>query len=224
MRVSLFDRMEEMGAYHGAGPDDESLKEFKATIANVAKFSTEKLLDITNVVADIYTSNGFEGIFTFSIVSGSDAYSRSNSEPDEFFLALVNENEYASYYGKDPGHSVLEIGGQVSAWNGRSFSSYVNAGILKSKNGYGSDWNYAIGYTVAHELLHQLLQKSDLAINNKTPYYTSFKGHDDGYPNLNSTGSLKMTQDAIKEGRESCSGCLIILRHKILIQRYRLSK
>ncbi len=193
-----------------------------ATIANEAGFGSKQLGEITNNIADIYAANiGFgENLFRFNILSPGEAQNLDFVD-DGVFVALVNEDEFSSFYGQAPGQSRLNSVANVEAWNGRFYNSYVNAGILKSNFGYGEDWNWAISYVISHEFLHQLLQKADYYINGKSPIYTSYDGHINSPINLNAKGTLGEVRDAISRGYDPCgSACLVTTSHHTLITRY----
>lgn len=75
---------------------------------------------------------------------------------------------------------------------------------------------------VAHEFLHQLLQKADYHVNGNSPFLTSFGGHTSmPYINLNADGKNGSLRDELKRGRCSGSTCTMILpEHQALIHKF----
>ncbi len=194
-------------------------KKFEAAIVNEAGFSTKNLVDITQIVSDIYNGNSLYNIFSFKILAKEEG--REINSFDGLFLALVNEDRYSNLYRK-PGQASLNAGGKVEGWQAYrgAYISYVNAGLLTKDYGFGKDWNWAIGYVIAHEFLHQLLLKADLSVNKINVGSSWYDGtHNDQYLNLNMDG--KMVKQEISKGRNTCSeACRIVPEQLNLLIKY----
>jgi hypothetical protein len=77
--------------------------------------------------------------------------------------------------------------------------------MLTENFGYGRDHNWAIGYVVAHEFLHQLLQKADYYVNKRSIRYSIYGGHINLPLNLNTEGTFSGLVSRIGEGYNPCS-------------------
>jgi RHS repeat-associated protein len=165
---------------------------------NAAKLSSNDLVSILTHAMDILAKkekdkngNDIEGSgngiprLTFIQVSLSDAKKHERTKPGEAFLAIVRGED--RNIPTDPGmSSIKKSDGSIAVYStepqysypGGGFRSYVNLGsrsISRHQN-----WQYAAGYTMAHELLHQFLGIAAASMNeNGHLYFYHTRGGED---------------------------------------------
>ncbi len=158
---------------------------------NVAGISSEKLVSIVNHAAQIFIKNGFKGL---SFRQNSVENAKKITYTTDVFLALINQEFFE--YDKikhlpetlHPGHSTFEKNAHgVLVYDNNTkpydtpWQSWVNLHYQKSH----PNQNYATGYILAHEILHQLLAYASWHTSGQL--YKGHSGGDYGY-NLNYPG------------------------------------
>jgi hypothetical protein len=193
MRVSLFDRMEEMGANHGASADEAVGKIGETTpfTAYIEKPGQEvynhyagkgfNLLSAIGHAADIFHNNGISHL-RFVPVSKEEAGS----------LDLKWNNYFLKFYmNKNTG-----MGGNADPWNTRkefpSKEAYINPLYFELNGRRGTSLNYGLGYMMAHEVLHQIQSQTLMKSAGKEGviHQSYIPGTFTLYPNLNMDGGL----------------------------------
>jgi RHS repeat-associated protein len=133
--------------------------------ANPAKIKTSTLVSILNYASEIWAKNGFSHL-KFIQVSINDAKKFTESYSNQAFIAFINQSTYV--YDKNnnlsktviPGISRINSNGTIGVYNEKepdefdiAWLSWVN---IARQKGY-KNTDYANGYILAHEILHQFL-------------------------------------------------------------------
>jgi RHS repeat-associated protein len=130
-------------------------------VANVAGLSTNKLTNILSNATQIFAKNGFEGV-KYNFVSIEIAQQHEETYEKQMFIALINAKPINDRI-TDPGSSAVQKNGRIGVYDERysnnfpynGFKSWVDIGnpVISKHKG---DKDYAAGYIVAHEMLHQM--------------------------------------------------------------------
>jgi RHS repeat-associated protein len=161
----------------------------KGYIVNVAGVSLDRMTNIANNAADIFAKNGFNGL---SIKQRSVKEAKKYTETPEYtmFAAMLsNPTDGDSYYN---GLSTVQKNGRIGVYD-ETYSktehwlSWVNLNAQDIKN--NNDPDYAAGYALAHEFLHQMLGiASYYQFGDGTARFFSHSPPEYG-PNLNREGT-----------------------------------
>jgi hypothetical protein len=172
-------------------------------MSKLGKIGDSTIKEIISVATDILERNNIAKYLKFIPTSISNAKKYTEGSKNTAFLAIVNSDyEVYSYPGlsrrRDGAIAVFDID---AVNGGTKWYSYVNYGYFGNSPSNALDRNviYAVGYTFAHEILHQLLSFASKKIDSDA---TKFEHTDT--PSLNLEGPSVITHwIGINEGKIS---------------------
>ncbi len=132
-----------------------------AFFVNEAGLSAEKLKNIILEAATIFAKNGYSGL-SLTQVSSKEAKKHETTYPNQMFLAFIRERivdgfvTYPGNSGPGPDGTILVYYESLKHELGFGYVSWINFNDTKIRLHKG-DKNYAAGFVIAHELVHQML-------------------------------------------------------------------
>ena len=188
----------------------------EATVVNTAGVSTRKLTSILGHASAIFEREGFGAdLFQYNVLSAEEGEQVGST--DGLFLAIIE----SSNRGRRPGLSELASNGRTRAWGGGGYQSYLNlTNLIDPYDRTKSFSSYTAGYYMAHEWLHQLAYKADLAVNGVSPTSgAALKPHFQQPLNLNTRGTTDGLKSAILQSPGNSAERILDV-HWYLIRRY----
>gem|GEM_PF-5550168 len=179
-------------------------------------FSSNQLSKSLEYAVDIFQKNGLAGVFSFEFIDEARSKQISLTGHHELYIGIIDVSS------KIPGNSQMNHLGDVftmtNTGNSRSWVNLYWARYYSSKNA-----DFALGYLIGHELLHQLLQKATYNLEGESAAIKLLVNeHTNSQINLNMDGPVLETMGAFprfpsKNLRDSET---ILPQHYALILRY----
>ena len=144
-------------------------------------FSTKNIVKSLEYAQHIFDKNGLNDVFNFVFLSKSEVESL-RLEVNELFIGIIDSKALV------PGNSLLSIRGDVIPLTSKGdVATYVNKYWAQEYS--PSNPGFALGYLIAHEMLHQLNQKATFALEGREAAEKLVSSpHDDSLVNLNMDG------------------------------------
>ena len=140
---------------------------------------------------EIFAKNGILGL-KFNFVDVKEGKKHKETYEYQMFLAIIKVKTIEGIT-TDPGNSFIQPNGRIGVYDEDRISSFPHNGFSSWVNldnpdiaQHKGDKNYAAGYVVAHELLHQLVGIAAFYLTGDSRRYNFHRS--EGRMHLNSNG------------------------------------
>jgi RHS repeat-associated protein len=161
--------------------------DIKDGMMGMHELGTKELGQVLNYASGILNkeSNGIAGNIKFTQISPKKAKKYTMGSKGVAFVAFKVER-FGSFglSNLSPGNGAIGVFGIPEGGTNKEWLSYVNLGTISQNSGNMPDPIYSAGYTMAHEILHQLLYFASTLLDNDPKKFE----HNNTTPNLNFDG------------------------------------